>query len=35
MERRLRNHGEVMRKKARSAGRPSERSERLDRFVMH
>jgi len=35
MERRLRNNGEAMRKKAQSAGRPSaERSdERLDRFV--
>jgi len=35
MERRLRNNGEAMRKKAQSAGRPSEErsDERLDRFV--
>jgi len=32
-ERRLRNNGEAMRNKARSAVRPSERSEKLDRIV--
>ena len=35
MERRLRNDGEAMRKKVRSAGRPSELSERLERLVSH
>ncbi len=34
MERRLREHGEAKRSKVRSAGRPSEHSERLERLVM-
>ncbi len=33
MERRLREDGEATRNTARSAGRPSERSERLERLV--
>ncbi len=33
MERRLREHGGATRNKARSAGRPSELSERLERLV--
>ncbi len=34
MEHRLRENGEAIRNKVRSAGRPSERSERLERLVM-
>ncbi len=34
MEHRLREHGEAKRNKVRSAGRPSELSERLERLVM-
>ncbi len=33
MERRLREHGEAVRNKVRSAGRPSEHSERVKRLV--